>query len=354
MGDLHIKEQTWNNRPEIRHDAYNAFEQLVTYCVTNKRSLTLLGDIFNTARPNSRDVTVFRRGVEKLCEVGLPVYVIQGQHDWSDPPWPLALLSTGPWLSYVHGKVFEPIPGLKMFGMDRSTSVEARTMLEQIPKDVTVLGCHQLIRQAFSLDGAWDFDLAWLPEHINMVLAADYHDAVEVPLGAGKGSLWYTGSAHVHNIKEAWSKSFLDLVDGKVTRVPLVTRKIGQFTINSEEDLDAAVKSCAEITAGPTPTEWDISRPIVVVDYLASIPEVESRMRAALADRATFWPRPASVRMELGTDVEVDAGEEDITLTDLLVEVAMPGTDVYELVNDLLLRGSLVLNEKWRGKMGVV
>jgi DNA repair exonuclease SbcCD nuclease subunit len=355
-GDIHLKPQTWRSRPDIQGDAYNSLGQIIDYCIEHSRSLTLLGDVFNSSQPDSQDVAVFRQGLDRMHAAGLPVYAIQGQHDWSDPPWPIALAGDRDLVQYVHGKVFEPLSGLPVYGLDR-TSDEAtvRTLLADIPPSVGAVAIHQLCREVFGLEGKWDFDTAWLPEHVNAVFAADYHEAVELKL-TGTRRMWYTGSMYVTKIDEPFEKSFLDVTfDGqyRVQRVPLRTRPFIRIAISSPGDLDAAVRQLSELQVEESAAgNWPVNRPVVVVDYLTSVREVESRVSAAVGDRVSFWPRPTVIRAEVGSDEKV-VEEENPELRTLLAKVADPHTLEFELVLDLFEHGAFTLDNKWRAKMGV-
>lgn len=356
-GDLHLKSQIWNSRPDIRDDAYDAFMQIVRYCVAKVRSLVLLGDIFNSPRPNSMDVAIFRTGVDMLHAADLPVYVIQGQHDWSDPPWPVALASTGVNVEHVDRKVFEPVDGLKFFGVDRRLpGDDMKQILLSVPADVTVLAMHQLFREAFNMEGQWDCQLSWLPSQVNTVFAADYHDAVSF-----KGDacvLNYTGSTQLCEISESRNKSFIELLKTAsgydVNRIPIESRPVYDVCVNNSQQLEDAVRMLSSISAGPVNFNNKVSKPLVVVSYLASVPEVVSRLQAVLADKALLWPRPTTVRTIVSSDETIPTADKNPEINELLGKLLDRQSVLFEFVTDLLKQGPFTLDNKWRMKMGML
>ena len=88
--------------------------------------------------------------------------------------------------------------------------------------------CHQMFREVFNMDGVWNIDTEWIPEHVKYVLVGDLHEPVEFE-GHHHVKAWYSGSMYMCKLDEPPAKSFLDVGitdDGKmqVQRIPLKSR----------------------------------------------------------------------------------------------------------------------------------
>ena len=106
-------------KPKLRGDAYCAFFQLIDYCVRNLCPLCLAGDLFDSDRPSPMDLHVFVEGMLRMKAAGLAVYYIQGQHEFQLLSWAEAAHVD---VQYVHGKVFEPLPGMVIAAGDSHTT----------------------------------------------------------------------------------------------------------------------------------------------------------------------------------------------------------------------------------------
>jgi hypothetical protein len=353
--DLHIKRQNWATRPDIRGDAYYAFEQIVGWCVANNSSLVLGGDIFDTAKPASVDIEAFRAGVKRLTAAGCTVFVVQGQHDKSVPPWPVAVVDD---VQYVHNKVFEPCSGMRVMAFDWTAPEQQGELLRGVPPDVSTVVLHQLARPAFNLDGSWDFDPTWLPPHVKLLLMGDLHKDIAFGFGTdGRG--YYSGSIHMCAIDENPRKSFMYVENtGEVTRVPLVTRDYMLLGISSEQQCDEVLHQVKTLLDDYKPPAdiggWSVAQPVVVAEYLASVPHVQAKFRDVVGDRAGFWPKPVSVRLEeASTERVVDRSEDAAPDTEACLK-RIAGTDAAkELVRDLLKRPPSEVFAEWRVRMGV-
>ena len=82
LADCHLG--AWNNHPELKNAALEAFEKAIDTCIQEKVDFILIaGDLFDTSLPG---IDVLRRTVAKLkfCrDYGIPIYAIPGSHDFS-------------------------------------------------------------------------------------------------------------------------------------------------------------------------------------------------------------------------------------------------------------------------------
>jgi len=298
-----------------------------------------------------------------MKEAGLSVFYIQGQHDYSDPPWPDALCDTVKW---VHNQVFEPEPGVKVFALDHMKHGMMKPVLEkELPKDCHMVMLHQLARQVFPLEGTYDFDAAWLPDHVTTAIMGDYHQPVE--FAWGKENLgFYTGSMHVQAIDEPKDKSFIlaeqiTRKDGlpalSIQRIPLVTRLYFKYPINSEEELDALVRWVnnydVEAEALARGILWDaIKCPVVEVPHLTSVKDVKSRLEEASGNKVHLWFKP----------FHPDVQQGPVTVTDVKTRASLEGclgtyvkadSEDHGFILELLSKPSDIVFGIYRKRLGI-
>jgi len=257
--DTHLDPFIWANVPEVRGDAYQSLDQIVDYTLsTGASSLVLGGDIFNRT-PTSECMQVWLRKMERLVHNKVKCYAIQGQH---------ARTSNGvPWHSVnshcrdVHDQIFEVLPGLAAFALERMGTKELEERLKAIDpatdmENVDILFLHQLTRGSVPEVGGmqiWDFDPEWTPANFKLVLMGDLHEPWEFQrqVAMGVQRFMYNGSTVLRSISEPDEKSFLDISDDlKVKRIPLKTRIFRRISVFSEAQLSSAVDNVGDLPAG--------------------------------------------------------------------------------------------------------
>lgn len=314
-----------------------------------------MGDLFNSDKPDSLSVEHYKAAMRKMSDVGLPVFVIQGQHDRAVPPWPVALNDTG--IQYVDRKVFMPLgaEGPAFFGMDcMGTKEEVKAALETVPASVSVVVGHQLTKSVFPMDGVWTLDDAWLPPHITHAFMGDFHDGVETSAETPK--LYYSGSTYACKIDEASDKSFLDVTCDDtgltVNRVKLVTRKFLQLSIQRIEDLNGVLATAAGLPAFELSKWGSVGVPIAVIQYLVTLGDVETQLTKAFEHKAHLWLRPTTNRVIWpGDNLEPHDATQPETLLSCLNTFAEPGSAENTFVSDLLSKPADAVFEAWRAKI---
>lgn len=323
---------------------------MVQLCRQLDAGLVLLGDAFNVSHPDSESVRIFREGIAAIRERGLPVWAIQGQHDASNPPWPLALTDG---ITYVHQQEFQPwANGPIFYGLDQHRD---QAKLEQacraIPAAATILVAHQLARPAFTMDGVWDFDPDWVPAHVQLMILGDYHQAEQFNLPDGRW-LGYSGSTYRCKLDEDKSGTIfcMELAPNsncgvKMSRIQLKTRQVHRFAIHTDAELQKAVQ---EVQALPKTFEM---LPIVHLRYYTSVEGVVERISQVLQDRAYLWLDPAVMRLA-GEEKSLPglAAGEACTVDNCVAKLQTPGSDPYSLVMELLQQDPDMTLPKWREK----
>ena len=326
---------------------------MIELCLTTDSALVLMGDIFNSTRPDAESIRVFRKGVQELAVNNLPVYAIQGQHDRANPPWPLAVDNT---VQYVHKSVFAPIAGGPLFyGLDNyANPTELKEELTKVPETASVLLLHQLMREVFPMEGVWDCDTAWFPTNINKLFIGDFHQQVELSWDGGVG--WYSGSTYMCKIDEEYSKSVLKATlnaEGNldVERVPIVTRPFAEKNISTAEELDAAVLALNEDKLLKKKYKG-VQKPVLVVNYLTTVIGVESRMIGAVDGRAHLWLRPKSVR--LNDDPTLEKSTEKVLMESCVKKFLQEDSTEYQFMMDALKRPIDEVFAEWKTKLNII
>ncbi len=367
--DLHIKPRTWGSIPSLSGDAYHSLRQIADLCLAHQAALVIGGDIFDTPRPSAADAEQFGLMVDRIASEGLPVGVIQGNHDFADPPWPTVL---NPQLTHLEKKLTYPWTNFGIYGLDARNPADLENALSFVPKEAKAVILHQLCKEVFPL--GWNFSLEWVPPHVTHVWIGDYHERIDQMFERTDGPpvrLLSPGSTHVTNIRDPWEKSVfliqrsadLPLDDSAnsdadgivVTPIPLRTRPYHACVVNEEADLDRLVERFQELPVGD-PSD-PLRFPVFVVDYRTDVPYVESRLQAALGDAGSrkgyLWLRPTVIKAVIGSEEEAPI-EETADVADCLAEFASPGTELHSLCADLLnAEQTAPVFERWRKSVGI-
>lgn len=349
--DLHLAPLIWQDHPDLKDDAYYAWQQIVSYCLTERPSALILGgDIWDRSRPDPDSVVRFVRSIDVLDAAGIEIYAIQGQHERATPPWTTVHQA----IKYIGDgrllNVSDPDIGLfSMRGFDCQSTNSIHDAMKQ-GKDAVcdVLVVHQLARQVMNLEGAWDFDEIWAPVEIKLILAGDYHEPVTV------GRLCYSGSTNMRSINERTPRSFVIVgKDFEITRQPLEQRAVIDVMVLDKKQLDEAEATIATYEAGRLPDVID--RPVVYARISADVPKVAERLQAACE------PIHAFLKTKIiggGTEVvgEIQAPEGEITLETCLGQ-AVPREQDPELHSFVLAllrsKDPRAVCEETRAKAGI-
>ncbi len=287
--DCHLLPNAWVNRREISGDAYFSFTQIVDYCIRKKIPLVIGGDLFDSKRPDSESVAVFIAQTCRMRDSQLPVYVIQGDHDITDPPWPVAICPDA--VHHVNGRHVN-IGGVRVFGLDYQPRGQLQEKLKEVPDATDVLITHQGW-QEFQGIGVTEGSLATDIPFPVTVLSGDYHAEKTYESGPEKGIIAFSpGSTCMQALGEPAEKSFLEVIqhdNGKlvIRRVPLATRLSYSFEIETPGQLHellvltlpGVVRRAVEYTR-----IWElppqIASPLVRIRYRDDIPEAVKLIRA--------------------------------------------------------------------------
>jgi hypothetical protein len=298
--DWHLSNLIWTERPRIFGDAYRAAKQIVDYAISVRDPLLILGDLFNTRRPEPEAVACFCEQMDRMETAGLPVYVTQGQHELNrgDVIW--AGIHT--WPKHVHKQSFE-IGGLKFYGLDWLPRGELQEALNEIPPGTEYLVCHQVWEDFMGTNCATDGVMAEIP-HVKYVLTGDFHShcAKETMGRSGPVIAVSSGSTHLRAISEEYPKQFhhWQWPTGAVS-VPIIGRELHRYEIDTPEELNDFLAKQLFVQC-----RMDDRRPIYYIRIRMDLPEWKSQIDNTVGDRAHVFYDPYAT---YDTQVEVSMPE---------------------------------------------
>lgn len=322
MGDTHLHPNAWASMPQVKHDTYRSFEQIIDYCIEKKAEmLVLAGDVFDT-HPPAETVAFFLRQVDRLKDANIGICTIQGQHGRtrSGVPWP----QISPYVTDLEGeRTYCTRNKVGFCGLDNRPPEELKAELESLKDepDIKILFLHQMCRGLVpEINTAWDFDITWIPDSVELVIMGDYHRPVDMEWEGCK--FYYSGSAAMMSIDEPPEKSFL-VIDDKtmqVQRVPLITRPFKKFELRpaAEEVMNANLSDALTAAAELQPetlcvVNFDPRQPNIEAAFKARAPGVHFMFRPIAIESAAIEVRDvelASVSLIGCLDKVVDREQE--------------------------------------------
>jgi hypothetical protein len=294
--DNHLAPCAWTSRPELRGDAYYAFQQTIDWCLAAGVPLVLAGDICDTAYPDPYTVWFMTSRLEAMLALSLPVYYVRGQHDGvGETPW----LQLVPGAVHVHRQSFRPAHGSLFYGLDYTPADRVKGELARVPEGTKVLVAHQCWEERMGKHAAPEAAFRDVPR-ARCVITGDFHGhGQDVHTGAdGQEVLVVSpGSQCLQEITEDALKYFYAMkADGSFESVPLRSRERHWFTFRSPAGFEAQLAGAALAVADQPHVPEEIARPIVVAEFAEAIPDAKARLQAVLAPKAHLFTRPLAAR----------------------------------------------------------
>ena len=324
--DTHLEDGAWSTRPGIYGDSYYSFQQIADYCVEHKLPLVLGGDVLEKKSNSARPIAKLCAALSKLEAHGVPVYYIQGNHEYDrNAPW----LSVHAWAQHLHGKTVW-IDGNSMYGLDWLPRGEIQTALAAIPDDVDILITHQVWEDLMKGIGRTECTLTDV-HNVQTVLAGDFHvtQIVEGTNAQGKPvRMLSPGSTCMQDCSESPDKFFFVIGrehGGQIAfeQHQLETRNFLSYQVRDQALLDELCvgKLDADIAALPT-KPGDISKPIVRIKFDKSLPDAFLRLTMAAGDSCHLFCEALTDKGQSSKVVTRGSSKNDLlaALTELLGE----------------------------------
>lgn len=146
--DIHLGRQfsgLQRSSPELgdlfRRAGYSAWERMVQTAINNRVDfVTLAGDVFDAVHPTVRARVTFMKGIQRLHEAGIPVFMALGNHD-PLRTFPAALRSLpglhlfGPNPDVPGSGAVEHVEGVVVFGASYEKSVVTENLAKRFSRD---------------------------------------------------------------------------------------------------------------------------------------------------------------------------------------------------------------------------
>ena len=328
--DTHLIDGAWSSRSAIYGDSYYSFEQIVDYCIENKLSLILGGDVLEKKSNSARPIAKLFEGLSRMRDAQVPVYYIQGNHEFDrKAPW----LSAHEWPIHMHEASFD-INGVKVCGFDWLPRGEIQEAFTRVPTNTDILITHQVWKDLMGNVGRPECELTDV-HHVRTVLAGDFHITKTVESTNAQGQsikMLSPGSTCMQDIGEVPEKFFFvisrDPSTGNIDFVPqqLKTRKFLGYTIKDQATLDKLcagdfVRDIQELKASCELPE-EIAKPLVRVKFDKRLPDAHLRITTAIGEIAHLFCDALvdKSRGEEETNRAVTKNDLMLTLEELLKE----------------------------------
>jgi len=250
MADSHLGFSSFNRvdkngRNLVEEMFYQGFDQALDKIIELKPDAVVhAGDVFHHVRPRIRPLFVFKKGLEKLTDAGIPVIVISGNHDS-----PKGYAATSPFVIFEGTKdvhiarkyVYEPfelgdytfhcIP----FCMVPQEYAKEFGRIQRSGRDVLVMhGLTESLRnRRLKTVGEHELGDSFLKSDFDYIALGHFHAQLQVAANA-----WYSGSVEYFNFGEA--------KDTKgILQVDLDRREVKQIAVRQSYMLDRPEVDCS-------------------------------------------------------------------------------------------------------------
>lgn len=259
--DLFIATADWHfgkrkyGLKHLEQDRYDAAWQIVKYAVTNGAKFILNGgDLLDVTRPGSAAVVELGKIHQFLAQHEIPMYLVQGNHDKSDPPWfELFDTSSRGGIKLLNGAVVKETLSdnngtsttVKITGYDETPREKLKAALEAAPQ-ADILLLHAATKEFFSFPTERTFCVKEdVPkDKYKLIVVGDIH--VSESKVIGKSTCLSPGAIEVGERAEARKKYFWTYtMKGKTwieDRVRINVRNTIDLKILSEDDVEDGLK----------------------------------------------------------------------------------------------------------------
>lgn len=338
--DLHLEDGAWSTRPSIYGDAYCSFEQIVDYCIEHSLPLILGGDVLEKKSNLARPIAKLCAGMSRMESAGVPVYYIQGNHEYDrNAPW----LSVHSWPLHLHGQTIK-IGDKNVYGLDWLPKGEIQAAFREVPADTDILITHQVWKDFMGNVGRTECELVDV-HYVQTVLAGDFHVTKTIEGVNAQGlpiKMLSPGSTAMQDMGEAQDKFFfaIEARTGEITftPVPLKTRRFIGYTVRDQDTLDALCSGQLKNDIAALPTAdlpKDIQKPLVKIKFDKQLPDAYLRLMTAVGESAHLFCEALSERSAQAHTAAARVAAKN-ELTSVLAELLGDDTAAYGLATALL------------------
>lgn len=336
--DAHLRDMQFGRRDRGR-DFQKALLHIVNQAIKTNSPILFGGDLLDTTRPSPWTMAFLLSLHRKLAAAGVPMYVVNGNHDFTEPSW-IDVVQEEAEVDIIGGiKLIDnklvKIPGttVSVYGVPSIRKEEFLAKRSEWP-EADILLCHQPIKEfcEFPMETALTFDQ--LPSRYKMIVVGDIHvtDEKLTPAGVRVVS---PGSTELCQKSESAEKSFFLLPIkggelGTLEKQVIPTRRVLCLRVVTEEDMPEVLAKVSD--AAP-------ANPMVFVRYNTHIANVVGRLHAVIdPDKAILRAAPfVTEGEEVFTD---DSPQDDRKMEDFLDLFLTPGTGLFKTASLIMQPGS--------------
>ena len=324
IGDVHLRDTQYATA-QRGLDFFEAFKRAVKAAKkAGADCIACTGDNFDMARPSAKVIGQLMSADALLKQLGIIMFTITGNHDYSSPSW---LSTLFPVSNYLDGGVY-PIDGetanFKGFNITGIPPYTARTFLEKtaeienLTRHSDVVLYHGFVTgivPAYTGDKTV-LDVKDLPvsSHNKAILLGDIHIQGFIRHGRPGGGdvlIGYPGSLEMCSKSESVEKSIpmirVTKDDASVeSYVPLTIRPYIAKVVKTAEELDRLI-DLAKASAS--------QHPVVLVEFDRSLPQTVARLHAVLdPQRCVIRCYPLPMEQGATKREERPDGDPDLTV----------------------------------------
>lgn len=267
MSDSHLGFQDLN---KVDENGRNVIEEMIYsgFFTTIKKIIDLkpdavvhAGDVFHRERPGIRPLYVFKKGLELLNDAGIPIIIINGNHDA-----PKSLARTSPFFIYegmtnlniahqskyeyfeVDDHRFHCIP----YCLDSKEYESQFSKISYSGRDVLIM--HGMVKSMWSERqndvGEYELDDSFLRSDFDYIALGHSHGRKKV-----NDNTWYSGSVEYFSFDEAMQQKgilFVDLSTGRIQPLNIYDSKyridypsIDCSGLSSDDIISEIFKQCS-------------------------------------------------------------------------------------------------------------
>lgn len=237
----------------MEKDRYEAGDQVVEHAVSTPGTSFMIGagDLLDVTRPSSAAVVALQKIHRRLEAAGIPFFVVQGNHDKSDPPWYTLFEGEGDdkkGIVLLQDGVPIEHEGLTILGFSELGREDLKAKLKKAkPADILIL--HASVQEWIGFPNPNAVCLAddVPPGKFRYVIVGDTHvtariDGPTVFLSPGSIETGDRGEPRDKWFQSIALDDFTDTVDH-----PIKTRRVVDLFVREEADREAALKEFEDL-----------------------------------------------------------------------------------------------------------
>lgn len=315
--DWHLGRRLYGLR-HLEFDRYKAANVIVDHALrVNARALLVGGDVLDVTRPNSQAVNELMAIHERAVAGGLPVLIVQGNHDRTAPPWYDIFKSSGRGgIRLIDDQLYTLEPRhateqtITVLGLPEKPAGVLREELKSAPA-ADVLLMHVSIKEWCGFPSETALSLDDIPAKWSHAVIGDTHTPQVVHVSGGMTAI-SPGSIELGGKTETTQKRFLS--------IDVATRAVESIDLETRAKVHVRLTEDSEIESGLKEIEAGVQREAVIyVTYDPFIPGLSQRIeRLKTGNAAYIVPEANIVEADLLANADDEEEDDDLSVADFV------------------------------------